>query len=166
MPIPAILDSMAACRAVCSNVSSVLLSGAWLMANTPLPAVLGLVAGHYTFLFIPAHVSLLLVCQSYLNQSHAMQLAAGTQLLHQLQHHRACLVLQASISAQLARESTEFVDLPLPPEALVVVQDAAGCREASSLLHQATVLGMDAEWQPSVTGARPLPSLLQVRIFC
>ena len=72
------------------------------------------------------------------------------------------LLLQDSISAQLEWEAGEFVDLPLPPDAVVVVRDGAGCREASSELQQAVALGVDAEWQPSVTGASPLPSLLQV----
>ena len=72
------------------------------------------------------------------------------------------LLLQDSISAQLEREAQEYVNLPLLPGAVVVVRDGAGCREASSVLQQASALGVDAEWQPSVTGASPLPSLLQV----
>ena len=72
------------------------------------------------------------------------------------------MVLQGGIQAQLAREAKAFVDLPLPEEAVVLVQDPGSCAEAASRLQGVPVLGVDAEWQPSLTAARPLPSILQV----
>ena len=72
-------------------------------------------------------------------------------------------VLQESVQGQLKKEATEYLDLPLAPSALVLVQTDSECTDAAAHLRGHKALGVDAEWQPCLTKTeRPMPSILQV----
>lgn len=71
--------------------------------------------------------------------------------------------LAAELAAQEAARREAYLQLSLPADAILWVDDAEGCAAALQQLAGSDVMGLDVEWKPShVAGVASPAALLQV----
>lgn len=71
-------------------------------------------------------------------------------------------MLQARITLQLVAEASKFIDLPSVND-IVFVDTTFGCQRAGAWLQGQHMLGVDAEWRPSLNrDEQTAPAILQV----
>lgn len=71
-------------------------------------------------------------------------------------------LMQEKLHTQQQQDLEQYISLPLPPAAVILVQGPAACQSAWAELQTAPLLGIDVEARPALSNKQPSPSLLQV----
>eukprot|EP00879_Flechtneria_rotunda_P029008 GHRR01031259.1.p1 GENE.GHRR01031259.1~~GHRR01031259.1.p1 ORF type:complete len:747 (+),score=261.21 GHRR01031259.1:313-2553(+) len=94
----------------------------------------------------------------------AGELALAEEYRKQLRLPESLLAFDpGQVAAREAARREQYLQLDLPPAAVLFVDDAIGLCEAAQLLHGSGAVGLDVEWKPSHTAGVTSPAaLLQV----
>jgi hypothetical protein len=94
------------------------------------------------------------------------ELALAHEYRKQLNLPESVLTIDpAAVAAQEEARRQQYMQLELPPGALLFVHDEATLLQAAQMLAESDVVGLDVEWKPSHAAGESSPAaVLQVRL--